>query len=157
MSTPKQPSPFRSYEDLLFDLCHSTLTDAQSAQQIFETIIKELAKTKISERYKNHERSWVFKIACQQILRVHSRNEIQPTCSAQIELDSLSSSASRLKHFAEYFQRLQPEDRLLILIRDKYGLPFSELASTFNVSEESLKARRNRILRTLEKWVWSDK
>jgi len=157
LSVQKGPSPFQIYQDLIFDLCQSTLNDLQQSQQVFDSILKTLQKTKTSDRFQIHERSWVFQIACQHILSVHEKLDTQLSCSNQIEMDALASSASRLKHFSAFFQRLQPEDRLLLLMREKYGLPFSEIASTFNLSEESLKSRRDRALRSLEKWIWSNK
>jgi DNA-directed RNA polymerase specialized sigma24 family protein len=49
-----------------------------------------------------------------------------------------------------------PEDQILLLLRDKHGIPYSEIASALRSPEESLKVKRQQALRTLEEWLWDN-
>ena len=142
------------YGDLLFDLCDSVLWKTQSAQLAFQTIVRELAKRRKEEYFATHERAWVLRIACERLRAIHAVSGRKLTAGEQIEIDAIASISQRLKHFDGFFHRLSPDDQILLLLRDKYGLPYQEIASAMGVPLESLKMRRQLALRTLEEWVW---
>jgi DNA-directed RNA polymerase specialized sigma24 family protein len=77
------------------------------------------------------------------------------TSQEQITLDASGNVSIRLKQFDLYFHRLIPEDQILLLLKDKYGIPYPEIATAMGIPEESLKIKRQQALRTLEEWLWS--
>ncbi len=124
------------------------------AQQAFRTIVKSLRKNITSQNYQDYERAWVLQIACQELIALSPHHGRRTTASEQIELDATQNVASRFKSFEFYFNRLKTEDQILLLLRDKYGLPYPEIAASLGVPEDSLKIRRSHALRALEEWLW---
>jgi DNA-directed RNA polymerase specialized sigma24 family protein len=157
--TPKNPIDLlvQSYGDLLFDLCESVLWSPETAQFTFRAILKTLRKDKESHGFVDHQRSWVLQVTCEKLLEASSRHARRLTPSEQIELDSAQGVTTRLKQFNSYFHRLGAEDQILLLLRDKYGLPYPEIASALGMPEATLKIRRAQALRSLEEWVWDSK
>jgi DNA-directed RNA polymerase specialized sigma24 family protein len=145
----------KTYGDLLFDLCESVLWSPAYAQLAFRAIIKEIKTHRDDERYVDHERSWVLRIACNELREFSNRHARKVTASEQIEIDSAPAVALKLKNFDFYFHRLGYDEQVLLLLRDKYGIPFNEIASAMETPEASLKTRRQQALRTLEDWLWS--
>lgn len=139
----------------MFDLCESILWNPASAQTAFQSIIKELGSKLSFETYSTHERAWVLRITCEKLKSISQHNGRRLTSSEQIELDSNLNLASRLKKFEFYFHRLGTEDRLLLLLKDKYLLPLPEIATALNAPEASLKTQRQQALRALEDWLWN--
>ncbi|MDR3606596.1 MAG: sigma factor-like helix-turn-helix DNA-binding protein [Oligoflexia bacterium] len=144
----------KNYGDLLFDLCESVLWNPINAQLAFRSILKTVSKTRASQEFRDHERAWILRIACERLRKDSSRLGRRLTPSEQIELDSAQGATTRLRRFDSYFHRLNPEDQLLLLLRDKYGVPYVEISAAMGAPEGSLKVRRQQALRALEDWIW---
>jgi DNA-directed RNA polymerase specialized sigma24 family protein len=145
----------KTYGDLLFDLCESLLWSPAYAQLAFRSIIKVLKKKRSIQHFVDHERSWVLRIAFEELRDFSQRHARKVTASEQIEMDSSQTVALRLTQFDRYFHRLGYDEQILLLLRDKYGIPFGEIASAMGTPEASLKLKRQHALRTLEDWLWS--
>ena len=142
------------YGDLVFDLCTSLLWNSNNAQISFRSILKEIRRSVSEQRFEQFERAWVLKIACRK-LRTHAVKYARKlTPSEQIMLDASMNIEGRLKNFESYFHRLPVDDQILLLLRDKYGLPYHEIAATLVASEGSLKLKRQAALKCLDEWLW---
>ena len=143
------------YGDMLFDFCHSVLWSQSNAHLAFRSILKEIKKQKRTHSYNNYERPWILKIACEKLRSQARKHGRRLTPSEQIMLDATLKTDVRLKQFDSYFHRLSSDDQMLLLLRDKYGLPYNEIAAAMQLPEGSLKVKRQQALRTLEDWVWN--
>jgi DNA-directed RNA polymerase specialized sigma24 family protein len=144
------------YGDMLFDLCESVLWSPVNAQLALRSILKQLKRERRGHGFTEHERAWVMQIACRELKELSERHGRRLTSSEQIELDSTQNASLRLKNFDSYFHRLVTDDQILLLLRDKYGMPYPEIAAALGVSEANLKVRRTQALRALEEWLWDD-
>lgn len=162
MTTAEKPTPFvdhvvRLYGDLLFDLCESVLWSPSNAQLAFRAVLKAIRAARPSNAYQEYERAWVLKVACDELRTFARRHGRRLTPAEQVLLDASSLNVgARLKQFDSYFHRLDTEDQLLLLLRDKYGLPYPEIEAAMGAPEGSLKIRRQQALRTLEEWLWDE-
>src|SRR5438309_509497 len=87
----------RLYGDLLFDLCESILWNPAAAQVAFRVILKEIRQgSRGNERYEQHERAWVLRIACHNLRELYERHGRRLTPSEQIQLDATPALANRL-------------------------------------------------------------
>lgn len=144
----------QSYGDTLFDLCESLLWDPAQAQIAFREVIQALKKSLPANGYIEHERAWVLRTACDRLKHLSLKNARRITPTEQIQLDSTQGVSNRIKQFEFFFHRLSDDDQLVLLLRDKYGLPYSEIASALDAPEGSLKVRRGQALRSLDEWLW---
>ncbi len=153
------PHPFLNrivelYGDMLFDLCASVLWSTSNAQIAFRAVLRALKKSRKANPYVEFERAWVLSVACG-VLKTHAhRHGRKLTSSERILLDANLVVDERLKQFDSYFHRLTTEDQLLLLMRDKFGIPYPEIATATGHPEGSLKIRRQQALRALEEWLW---
>ncbi len=142
------------YGDTLYDLCHSVLWSGSNAQIAFRSILKDLRAASRKQRFQAHERPWVISVACARLRAFAQRHGRKLTPSEQIMLDANSDLQARLKQFDAYFHRLPVDDQILLLLRDKYGLPYGEIATALGIPEGSLKIQRQQSVRALEEWLW---
>jgi DNA-directed RNA polymerase specialized sigma24 family protein len=142
------------YGDLIFDLCESILWSSSQAQNAFRAIIKEVKKTPATDKFTTHERAWILSIAFDKLKKFSLQYGRKVSASEQIQLEANQNAAARLKHFDVYFHRLTTEEQIVLLLRDKYGLPYAEIASAMSRPEGTLKSIRSQALRTLEEWLW---
>jgi len=143
------------YGDLLFDLCESVLWNPHQAQTVFRAILKDIRSALRGQSYSDYERPWILRIAFERLRKV-SRQSRKVTASEQIQMDASQNIAARLKQFEMYFHRLATEDQMLLLLRDKYGLPYPEIASAIGLPEGSIKQQRQQALRSLDEWIWAE-
>lgn len=143
-----------TWGDLLYDLCESILWSPSAAPAAFRVILKELKKQHEANGFKDYERAWILGVAYERLRKISARKGRRLTPSEQIMLDSSFKMESRLKQFDSWFHRLTTDEQLLLLLRDKYGTPWPEIAAATGLPEGSLKMRRQQALRTLEEWMW---
>jgi DNA-directed RNA polymerase specialized sigma24 family protein len=144
------------YGDLLFDLCESVLWSSHQAQLAFRSILREVRRAFRGKRYTDYERAWILRIAFERLKKASRQHSRKVTASEQIQMDANQNVAARLKQFDLYFHRLTTEDQILLLLRDKYGLPYPEIATVLGLPEGSLKQQRLQALRSLDDWIWAE-
>lgn len=144
----------RLYGDLIFDLCESVLWSPANAQLALRSILKEIRKRHPANAYEHHQRAWVLRVALTELKSFAARHKPRLTASEQIELDANPDAEDRLRHFGSFFRRLPQDDQILLLLKDKYGIPYPEIASALGVPESSLKIQRQQALLALDEWLW---
>lgn len=144
----------RLYGDLIFDLCTSTLRNGAGAQFAFRSIVKELKSTARRDAYETHQRAWALRVTIQQLRMLQPSHGVRLTPDELIALDSETNLDRRLAQFDRYFQRIPLDDQVLLLLRDKYGIPYPEIAAAVGLPEGSLQVQRRQALRALEESIW---
>lgn len=142
------------YGDTLFDLCESVLWSTANAQVAFRAILRRIRKLRNEGGYREYERAWVLKIACDVLVDYAAEHGRRLSPPEQVMLDATLEPTTRLKQFDSYFHRLPTSEQLVLLMRDKYGLPYAEISAVLGLPEGSLKLTRQQALRTLEEWLW---
>src|SRR5262249_26231928 len=105
------------------------------------------------ESYATYFRPWLLRVACEKLKALSPRfSDVKAAAGASPSPDS-TDVPRKLEH---YFHRLSTEEQILLLFRDKYGLPYTEISNATGLPEESIKVRRQQALRALEEWVWED-
>jgi len=138
-----------TYGNFIFECCTALIKDPKNTHWVFQIIFKNLSlKSKKIKQFPT-ERSWVIKILWDQLHNFLSQNHIhslkKPTLNPQ----------ARLQHFDFYFQNLSPEDQMLLLLKQKYQIPFFEIAFALHLPESSLKFQYQQALKMLELWIWA--
>ena len=118
-----------TYGDLLYDLCQSILWSPADAPDAYRSILRTLARRLRTERYNRYERPWILKVAFHELRGMKRRSPRLLTPAEQVMLDSNPDPRARLRFFDSYFHRLPLESQYLLILRDKYGIPFSEVSA----------------------------
>lgn len=151
-------SPLHSYVeqygDLIFDLCESTLWSPAQAQISFRIILKKIHTQILTQSFSKYERAWILRITASTLIELHREHGEKSSAQEQLQLDSESDIQKRLKHFFHYFRRLAVENQILLLLKNKHGLSFSEIAMILETPEGSLKVKHQQSLSILEEWLW---
>lgn len=143
-----------TYGDLLFDLCQSMLWSPADAPFAYRSILRTLNRRRRTEKFEKYERSWILQIAFRELRGMKRRSPRLLTPAEQVMLDSNPDPKARIRFFDSYFHRLPIESQLLLLLRDKYGIPISEVSSILELPEASARLQRLQALRLLESWVY---
>src|SRR4051812_34894037 len=123
------------YGDLVYDLCESILWGSSAAQVIIRSIFRELKAEHKFNRYSQHERAWVLHVACERLRNLSHDHARKLSSSDQLKLDATDKASTKLQQFDSYFHRLPVDDQMVLLLRDKYGLPSPEIAAILTVPE----------------------
>ena len=146
----------RNFGDLVYDLFFSVLWSARGAQtlylQLWQSVERRLSKSNTS--YRKHARAWTLQLAVELLKKSHSRLGRTLSPSEQVMLDANLNIPARLKQFESYVHKLQIQDQILLLLREKYGLPYSEIAAALRIPEGSLRVKHQQALKSLEEWLW---
>lgn len=146
----------KNYGDLLFDVAFSILDNSNLSQQVVHTVFKRLSdEFSKPNRFVKHERARVIQITNEVIAVIHKKSSPKPITPTQVMLDTAMSTEERMKNISEYLRRLSCEDQMIVLLKDKFGLPYPEISAALNIPEGSVKVRRQQTLRALEDWIWN--
>lgn len=143
-----------TYGDLLYDLCQSMLWSPADAPYAFRSILRTLNRRWKNERFEKYERPWILQIAFHELRGMRRKSSRFLTPAEQVMLDSNPEPRARLRFFDSYFHRLPIESQLLLVLRDKYGIPLSEVAAVLELPEASARLQRLQALRLLESWIY---
>lgn len=143
------------YGDLVFDLCYSILWSQRAAQVAFQSVFKKILQTAPKNQFNEFERVWVLKLTVTVLLPQAQAALKRLSPSEQVMLDSSSDPARKLESLGMYFHRLAAQEKITLLLRDKYGIGYSEIAAIMGIPEGSLKILRQQGLQALEGWIWS--
>ena len=145
----------KEYGDLLFDLCQSLLRNQTNSEIAFRSIIKAIQSKGRFQRYKIHEQGWVLSIAYEKLKDLYQQQLAHHPVNEGIILSATENSTTRFKNFNSYFHRLLIEDQFILLLKDKFNIPYSDISTAMEIPSGSLKTRRQQALRTLEEWLWT--
>lgn len=152
---PLEESWLRQYGDLLFDFCSSILWSQSEGKKALRQILNQIKKAEQklgpTPRY---ERAWILKTACQVLQNTAQKSARKLSPSEQAMLDAVKDPQVRLNQLESYFHRLHLIEQMILLLRDKYGIPYPEIASALGMPEGSLKVLRQQSLDALENWIW---
>ncbi|MBS1961931.1 MAG: sigma-70 family RNA polymerase sigma factor [Bdellovibrionales bacterium] len=143
-----------TYGDLLYDLCQTILWSPADAPDAYRSILRTLARRPKNERFRKYERPWILQIAFRELRGMKRRSPRLLTPAEQVMLDSNPDPRARLRFFDSYFHRLPIESQCLLILRDKYGIPVSEVATVLELPEASARLQRLQALRMLESWIY---
>jgi DNA-directed RNA polymerase specialized sigma24 family protein len=146
----------RNFGDLVYDLYYSILWNHQGARALYLSLWHQLDRELAHhpETYKKYSRAWVLQLAVDLLIRSNSKLGRALSPSEQVMLDANLNIPARLRQFDSYMHKLGVQDQILLLLRDKYGLPYSEVAATLQMPEGSLRVKHQQALRSLEEWLW---
>lgn len=143
-----------TYGDLLYDLCQTMLWSPADAPDAYRSILRTLSRRRRTERFNRYERPWILQIAFRELRGMKKRSPRLLTPAEQVMLDSNPDPRARLRFFDSYFHRLPIESQCLLILRDKYGIPVSEVAAVLEIPEPSARLQRLQSLRMLESWIY---
>jgi DNA-directed RNA polymerase specialized sigma24 family protein len=145
-----------NYGDLVYDLFYSVLWNHKGASTLYlsywNQMDRHLAQAK--EVYQRYARAWVLKGAIELLLEGIPKHGRTLTPSEQVMLDANLNIPARLRQFESYLHKLNATDQVLLLLRDKYGLPYEEISPALGLTEGALKLKRQQALRAMEEWLW---
>ncbi len=157
-AVPTRPSHSweENYGDLVYDLFYSILWNHKGAGTLYLSFWNEMDRelSRRKEVYERHARSWVLRGAIQFVLTSVGKFGRSLTPSEQVMLDANLNIPARLRQFESYLHKLPHSDQILLLLRDKYGLPYGEISPAMGLTEGALKIKRQQALRAMEEWLW---
>jgi|GEM_PF-1222571 len=143
------------YGDLAYDLASSVLWSQPNGKLILKKLyLSGKSPELVRLRGSKIERAAVFRELIQLIREARWRYTRKLTTAEQRMLDATPSEEARLKQFDSYLHRLSLDDQILLLMRDKLGLPPSEISATLGVPEPTLALQRSQAYETIADWVW---
>jgi DNA-directed RNA polymerase specialized sigma24 family protein len=155
---PQRPSQRweENYGDFIYDLFRSILWNSKGADTLYLSFWNQMDRelSQSTQTYERHARAWVVSAAVKTLLAGAPKLGRTLTASEQVMLDAHLNVPARLRQFESYLHKLGVSDQILLLLRDKYGLPYSDIAPAMGYSEGALKIKRQQALRAMEEWLW---
>ena len=158
MTSPAPSEGFvQRFGDLIYDLAHSVLWSKSSAENCTQETVRLLVReSSRGMAFEQWERSWVISRALKKIRQMAPRHSRELTPAEQIMLDNTPSSQDRLELLESFLHRLPIELHIVLLLRDKYGLQYDEIAAALETPESTIRIGRQQALQTLEEWIWKE-
>ncbi|MBI2059510.1 MAG: RNA polymerase sigma factor [Nitrospirae bacterium] len=152
----------RRYQDRIFGFCMTTLSNREeaeeAAQEVFVKAFRSLARFRGDAAFS----TWLIRIAvneCRDALRRRSRRrelsleELQDKYGEQARtlfLDPAGEADSEMADLVDQLlSSLRPEERTLLVLREREGHSYTEIAAILGCSVDAVKARLRRARQSL--------
>lgn len=140
------------YSDTVFDLIASIIPTAQIRIELFQTWIRRISKN--PNKYKKYERIFAIKTCADLLLsteraQINQRKQFDPRSRLNIDNDP-----NRTKHFEYFFDKLSTQERLLLLLADKYDFSFEDIGAILSIPEDTVKLSILMVYEGLEYNIW---
>ncbi|MCC7441994.1 MAG: hypothetical protein IT285_10185 [Bdellovibrionales bacterium] len=156
---PLQPAPLGTlvaeYGDELFDLCLHAVHLRQHPLQVFRAVIRDLKRAPIRD-FDRYRRLWVLGTATRRIMRLGRMESGRDVVDPVLFSSSANNAEGRLALLDQYFHRLPPESRLLLLLRERHELTLDEVGTILGTPAASLELRHRQVLDVLVGWIWQE-
>ncbi|MBL7716060.1 MAG: hypothetical protein JNL01_11400 [Bdellovibrionales bacterium] len=143
-----------TYGDLIFDLSQSVLWSRPNAQIAFRRVLKTLYRSSLLGRYARYEKIWVIRATVNCLMEMAPRYGRTLSSAERMMLDGSFDAEGRIRQIDSYFHRLNHEDQILLILRDKYELSFEDVSACMNLPVGSLKLKRAQALKALDEMIW---
>jgi len=145
------------YGDLAFDFAASLFWSTRNGKIAIRQLYLSREGKALSQFFGSDlERAAVFRTLLNQLRDTQWRYMRKLTTAEQRMLDGNLSEEGRLKQFDSYLHRLTFDELALLLLRDKLGVPSTETAAIFEISEASLQLQRQHAYEALSDWIWDN-
>ncbi|MEN9723822.1 MAG: Sigma-70, region 4 [Pseudomonadota bacterium] len=146
----------RQWGDLTYDLLYSVLWNHVGTKTLYLELWARIdqALKKAEYGYQRHSRAWVLQVTTTTLFEKHQKYGRKLSPSEQVMLDANLNIPAKLRQFDSYLHKLPVRDHTLLLLRDKYGLPYGEIATILGMPEGSLRVQHQQALRSLQEWLW---
>ncbi len=149
----------RRYQDKVYGLCLSLMknpTDAEDAAQ--EIFLKAYRRLK-DFRFESSFGTWLYRVGYHHsldLLRARARRPAE-SLDALMELHGEFAAempepvapSTDMDQARQALDRLRPEDRLVLTLREIQGLTYEEMTETLHISLDAVKSRLRRARETL--------
>jgi DNA-directed RNA polymerase specialized sigma24 family protein len=143
-----------AYGDLTYDIVASLLWNSPQTPQVFQSILKRARRSYVRPAFQKYERAWFLHHAYQVLRTAYRKWGPKLTPSEMLMLDSSQTLNTKFRHFDSFFHRLPFHEQFLLLLRDKHGLEFEEIAMVLGKPPRTLELERNQALEALQSWIW---
>ena len=146
----------QNFGDLTFDLFYSILWSRRGAETLYLRFWRKLEGNLRNNtvEYEKYARAWVLQTAVELLMQHQPKLGRSPSPSERVMVDSNLNVPARLRSLESYLHRLPIQDQILLNLRNKYGLPYPEIASILRLPEGTLRTKQQQALRSLEEWLW---
>lgn len=141
------------YQERILRLCRSMVGASQAedaAQEIFLKIYKSLSQFKEESSFS----TWVYRIAANHCLNLIKKNKREQPISIESSLleergPSAQDVFEKRQMLQSIFKGLDPEDRMILTLREVEGFTYQEIAERLQISLDLVKVRLFRARQAL--------
>lgn len=149
----------QSYEKRIFNIAYRMTGDREDAYDIAQEVCIKIFKSIDKFRGDSSFSTWVYRITsnvCIDEMRKRKANVIPLTVSVSdgeyeipvVDRDKLPDEAYESRELSEAIRlcilQLEPEYRIMIVLRDIHGYTYEEISKMLNINMGTVKSRLNR-------------
>jgi RNA polymerase sigma-70 factor (ECF subfamily) len=146
---------YQRYKLPLFRYCLKMLEQVEAAEDVLQTVFLKVYEHRDDLVFAEKFKSWMYAIArnhCFTYLRARGRDV---ALEGDVEQPAESNTERQLEHKEETelvrdaIQRLGPDDREVLVLREYESLSYNEIAEITGISESAVKSRLFKARRRL--------
>jgi RNA polymerase sigma-70 factor, ECF subfamily len=155
--TPRFDDLVARFQAMVYRTAWRMLGDAAEAEDVSQEVFLKLhARLGEFEAAENLS-GWLYRVTVNQSLdRIRRRRPVEDAdvlISAEASPESAAIRRQQLDRLARLLQRLSPQERAAIVLRDLEGVHSREVAAILNVSEETVRSAIFRAKEKLRQWM----
>lgn len=145
------------YQNMVYRTAWRMLGDAAEAEDISQEVFLKLHSRLAEFEQQPNPSGWLYRVTVNQTLdRIRRRkpqSEPEDLASNAISPEASAIRQQQLDRLARLLQRLAPQERAALILRDLEGLNSREVGEILNVSEETVRSAIFRAKEKLRQWM----
>lgn len=145
------------YQTMVYRTAWRMLGDSAEAEDISQEVFLKLHSRLAEFEQQTNPSGWLYRVTVNQSLdRIRRRkpqSEPEDLASNAISPEASAIRQQQLDRLARLLQRLAPQERAALILRDLEGLNSREVGEIMNVSEETVRSAIFRAKEKLRQWM----
>lgn len=145
------------YQTMVYRTAWRMLGDSAEAEDISQEVFLKLHSRLAEFEQQPNPSGWLYRVTVNQSLdRIRRRkpqSEPEDLVSNAISPEASAIRQQQLDRLASLLQRLSPQERAALVLRDLEGLNGREVGEILNVSEETVRSAIFRAKEKLRQWM----
>lgn len=145
------------YQNMVYRTAWRMLGDSAEAEDISQEVFLKLHSRLVEFEQQPNPSAWLYRVTVNQSLdRIRRRkpqSEPEDLASNAISPEASAIRQQQLDRLARLLQRLAPQERAALILRDLEGLNSREVGEILNVSEETVRSAIFRAKEKLRQWM----
>lgn len=155
---------YDSASNFVYNVAFGITGNNEEAEEITQEVFLKIYHNLKGFRFRSNIKTWIYRIAVNTAINASKRKTRQSERTLQYKEDILQGThASKLEERIEreedevfvrkLLDRLRPEHRACVILRDIEGLSYKEIAETLNININTVRSRLKRARMSLLKVI----
>ena len=142
---------YNRHKDKLYSFSFYVTGDRQTSEDLVADTFVRLMEQKNRLVFEDSLKNWLFICLRNMTYNLLKRNNRKNRMKTQDIIDTVQDNSELKRFIVTILEKLEPNERELILLREQQGFSIPEISEMFDISEEAVRTRLYRVRKKMQR------